>query len=86
MINLKFGDAAWSIGTPYDESDIWTDAGISATQWSQELRDYDYVVLYANSESFNEEFSTIFESGTVEPGNVYQVIKNPEGVSLVKVT
>jgi len=86
MINLKFGDAAWSIGTPYDESDIWTDARISATQWSQELRDYDYVVLYANSESFNEEFSTIFESGTVEPGNVYQVIKNPEGVSLVKVT
>ena len=86
MINLKFGDAAWSIGTPYDESDIWTDARISVTQWSQELRDYEYVILYASSESFNEEFSTIFDSGIVEPGTVYKVVKSTQSVSLVNVS
>jgi hypothetical protein len=85
MINLKFGNAAWSIGKPYDASDIWTDKSMTAPKWAEELRQYDFVILYANTKSFNEEFSGLFDSGIIEPNSVYKVLKNTENTSLVKV-
>ena len=85
MINLKFGNAAWSIGKPYDDSDIWTDSTITASRWVNELQQYDYVILYATSESLNEEFSSVFNSGIIEPNSVYKVLQEPENLVLVKV-
>ena len=85
MINLKFGDAAWSIGKPYDDSDIWTDSTMTAPKWANELKHYDYVILFATSESFNEDFSGVFDSGIIEPNSVYKVLQEPESLILVKV-
>jgi hypothetical protein len=85
MINLKFGNAAWSIGKPYDASDIWTDNSMTAPKWANELRQYEYVILYATNESFNEEFADVFDSGIIESNSVYKVFSEPEKVILTKV-
>lgn len=85
MINLKFGNAAWSIGKPYDGSDIWTDNAMTGLIWANELRQYDYVILYATDESFNDEFSGVFDSGIIESNSVYKVSSKSEKVILTKV-
>ena len=85
MINLKFGNTAWSIGKPYDDSDIFTDKTMTSSTWANELRQYDYVILYSTTKSFNDEFSGVFDSGTSESNSVYKVVKEPEKVTLTKV-
>lgn len=85
MINLKFGNSAWSIGKPYDDSDIFTDNTMTDSIWANELRQYDYVILYSTNESFNDEFSGVFDSGISESNSVYKVVKEPEKVILTKV-
>jgi hypothetical protein len=85
MAGMRFGQVPWSIGEPYGSSDYWTDPAWDAEKWSQELRAFDYVVLYSTTESFNTEFGSLFESGVVDPNTVYRVIKTEDTVSLSKV-
>ena len=47
----------------------------NAGKWSQTLLGNDFVVLYNSTESFNEEFSSLFEGGIVEPNTVYKIDK-----------
>jgi hypothetical protein len=85
MIDAKFGTVSWSIGSPDGDGDIWTDSAQTAQTWSQELRNFDYVVLYSASEGFYTEFGSIFESGIIDTNSVYKVIENDGTVSLSKV-
>jgi len=85
MIGLDFGAVHFSLGTPSGAGDIWTDPTTDANKWSKTLRDFDYVVLYNTTESFNSEFSSVFKDGMVEPGHVYKVNKSTNEVLLVKV-
>jgi hypothetical protein len=85
MIDAKFGTVSWSIGSPNGDGDIWTDSAQTAQTWSQELRNFDYVVLYSASEGFYTEFGSLFESGIIDTNAVYKVIKNDGTVSLSKV-
>ena len=85
MIDTKFGTVSWSIGSPNGDSDIWTDSAQTAQTWSQELRNFDYVVLYSASEGFYTEFGSLFESGIIDTNSVYKVIKTDGTVSLSKV-
>jgi hypothetical protein len=86
MLDAKFGKVPWSIGSPFGDGDIWTDPNWDAKKWEQELRDYDYVVLYKTTESFNNEFGSLFESGIVDPNSVYQIVKTEDTVSLSKIS
>jgi hypothetical protein len=86
MAGKQFGQVPWSIGSTYGDGDIWTDPAWDIERWSKELRDFDYVVLYSTTESFNNEFGSLFESGIVDPNSVYQVIKTEDSVSLLKVS
>jgi hypothetical protein len=86
MAGNKFGQVPWSIGTPFGDEDIWTEPTWDVERWSKELRNFDYVVLYSTTESFNNEFGSLFKSGIVEPNTVYQVIKTEDSVSLSKVS
>lgn len=52
---------AWSIGSKLDEGDVWTEEK-STSEWAQELRDYDYVVVLRTTESFAEQFGELFEN------------------------
>jgi hypothetical protein len=85
MVGAQFGEMPFSIGTKKDEGDIWTDEEMDAKKWSEALRDFDFVVLSITTESFNDEFSSLFKDGLVESDSVYKVMKYQNRVLLVKV-
>ena len=85
MSHQQFGEVPWSIGSPNGEGDTWTDSQINAQSWPQELREFDYVVLYSTSEQFYSEFGSLFESGIIDTKSVYKVVKTESSVSLSKV-
>jgi len=85
MIQADFANVAWSIGSPNGVDDIWTDPLLDVEKWSKKLLAFDYVILYSTTESFNNEFGSLFQSGIPETDSVYKVIKNDGTVSLSKV-
>ena len=86
MIYAKFKPVAFSIGSPYAESgDAWTDTTVDAEKWSKTLLDFDYVVLYNSTESFVNEFSSLFKDGIVEENSVYKVINSSNRSLLTKI-
>lgn len=84
MVGAQFGEMPFSIGTKKDEGDIWTEEAMGAKKWSETLRDFDFVVLSITTESFNDEFSSLFKDGIVESDSVYKVMKYQNRVLLVK--
>ena len=87
MIGAQFGEMPFSIGSPFDKKDDhWTEPTMDAAKWSKTLRDFDFVVFYITTESFNKEFSSLFKGGVVEPNTVYRVVKTSDKVSLSKVS
>jgi hypothetical protein len=85
MVGAQFGVVPFSIGTKKDEGDIWTDEAMDAKKWSKELRNFDFVVLSITTDSFKDEFSSLFKDGLVESDSVYKVMKYQNKVLLVKV-
>jgi hypothetical protein len=86
MIYAQFKPVAFSIGSPYAESgDAWTDPTVDAEKWSKTLLDFDYVVLYNSTESFVNEFSSLFKDGIVEESSVYKVVKSGNDSLLTKI-
>lgn len=85
LIGAQFGEMPFSIGSANGEGDIWTEPTMDAEKWAKTLRDYDFVVLYITTESFNEEFSSLFKDGVVEPNKVYEVQKLSKTIMLSKV-
>lgn len=51
---------AWSIGTPRDSSDIWTDTTITPKRWATELQDVDFVALYTVTQDFRSQYADLF--------------------------
>ena len=84
MVGAQFGEMPFSIGTKKDEGDIWTEEAMDAQKWSETLRGFDFVVLSITTESFNDEFSSLFKDGIVESDSVYKVMKYQNRVLLVK--
>lgn len=84
MIGMQFGAVPFSIGSPYGEGDIWTEPTMNVEKWSKTLRDFDFVIMYITTESFNKEFSTIFQGGVVEINTVYKIEKLAKSVVLSK--
>ena len=85
LLNFKFGTASWSIGSQNGEGDIWTDSDQTSQTWSEELKSYDYVVLYSASENFYTEFGSLFESGIIDTNSIYKVEKGDNSISLSKI-
>jgi hypothetical protein len=86
MVGMKFGQVPWSMGTPFGDTDIWTDTTWDNKKWSNSLLGFDYVVLYKTTEAFNTEFGSLFESGVVETNAVYLVVKDGTKVSLSRIS
>lgn len=62
MQPVEAGDYYTSIGSEYEENDIWTYPYTPET-WSDELRkNYDYVYLMAVDDKFYDEFYTLFQN------------------------
>ena len=53
-------DWSWSLGTPYGDSDVWTQR-ITCDEWTQQLaKQYRYVYLHKVDAQFKDEFKNAF--------------------------
>jgi hypothetical protein len=85
LLNNRVNDPDWSIGSPLNEEDVWTTPK-SVEQWSEELKSYDFVLVYGASESFLSEFGGLFSSPTeIAASTVYKVGLDGTAISLDKV-
>jgi hypothetical protein len=62
----------WSIGSKADENDVWT-AEKTQSEWAEELKDYDYVVVVRATESFVDEFGELFDNAANLSSSVFKV-------------
>jgi hypothetical protein len=85
MAGKKFGQVPWSMGTPFGDTDVWTDPTWDKEKWSNALQEFDYVVLYKTTEDFNSEFGSLFETGVVETDAVYRIVNDGSRVTLSKI-
>ena len=75
----------WSLGSKADENDVWT-LEKSASEWAQELTDYDYVVILNTAGSFDKEFGELFENpADLSSSAVFAVDKAQSQISLNRV-
>jgi hypothetical protein len=78
--------SSWSIGSSFDSTDVWTDDSINSTNWKKSLINYDYLYIFKVSDSFTNEFGSLFEMSTskIDVG-FYKVIHNLDDIVLIKV-
>jgi len=82
LMENKANSGFWSIGSRSDESDVWT-AEKTDAEWAEELKGYDYVLIFKSTESFASEFRRLFEEPQeVSAGRVFKVIDKGTSVSL----
>jgi hypothetical protein len=82
LLTSEIVDSAWSIGSSSSNEDIWTSAK-TAEQWSQDLRGYDFVLVYKVSDSFVSEFGGLFKDPSdLSSSGVFAVDTSEELVSL----
>jgi hypothetical protein len=84
LMENETNDANWSLGSKADENDVWT-VEKSASEWAQELTDYDYVVVLRSTESFAQEFGGLFgNQSDVTSSSVFRVEDDRGSIALTK--
>lgn len=70
-----------SIGSPYEEGDMWTQPYTPET-WSEELiQNYEYVYLYQIDEKFLTEFGSLFnDPKEIQNWTLYKVVPQSDGL------
>jgi hypothetical protein len=73
LMENETNSGTWSLGSRADENDVWT-AEKTAAEWAEELKGYDYVLLFRATDSFASEFGGLFGGSTeVESSRVFHV-------------
>jgi hypothetical protein len=86
ILPASVGKIPFSIGSRSGEGDIWTDPSYTQSRWESALTEYDYVFLQKITESFTNEFSSIFEEPSdISAPSIYKVNHKPSGNTLEKV-
>jgi hypothetical protein len=86
LLPASVGPVPWSIGSAYSEGDIWTDTKITAEKWNDLLDEYDYVYVNKATESYINEFGSLYEDpGSMTTPGFYKVVANKSGNTLVRV-
>ena len=84
LMENETNSGTWSLGSKADENDVWT-VEKSASEWAQELRDYDYVVVFRATESFAQEFGDLFgNQSDVTSSSVFRVEDVKGSIALTK--
>lgn len=75
----------WTLGKPKDSSDIWT-ADLAPEDWSQQLEEYDYVLVHVTNPSFAETYGGLFENvNDLENNAIFKVTDQGGATTLVRV-
>jgi hypothetical protein len=69
---------SWSLGTKADENDVWT-VEKSASEWMEELAEYDYVAVLKSTDSFLEHFGELFVNPEKEIGGAVFSVESING-------
>jgi hypothetical protein len=69
---------SWSLGTKADENDVWT-VEKSASEWMEELAEYDYVAVLKSTDSFVEHFGELFVNPEKEIGGAVFSVESING-------
>ena len=86
LMGSEVNPNGWSIGSPASDEDIWT-LGKSPSDWAQNLWDYDYVLIYALTDSFATEFEGVFDViPDIGSPHVYKVAGDGPDLLLTKVS
>ena len=84
LMENETNSATWSLGSKGDENDVWT-VSKSASEWAQELADYDYVVIFRATDSFVSEFGGLFDNPADATSSSVFKVENVDGsISLTK--
>ena len=74
----------FSIGTPYNSEDIWTDISMTKAKWDAALNDFDFVVVFNSTQTFIDEFGSLFEDPeSLNAQGIYRVVHGTSGNLLV---
>jgi hypothetical protein len=74
----------FSIGTPYNSEDIWTDTSMTKEKWDATLNDFDFVVVFNSTQTFIDEFGSLFEDPeSLNAQGIYRVVHGTSGNLLV---
>ncbi len=86
LLPANVGKIPFSIGSPSDPGDLWTDQSYDVAKWSKELETYDYVFINNVTETFVKEFGSMFQdpSSLNLPG-FYKVSRVDDSIILIKV-
>ena len=86
LLPAEVGKIPFSIGSPTDPSDLWTDQSYDVAKWSNSLESYDYVFINNVTDSFIKEFGSLFlDPSSLNLPGVYEVTKIDEDTKLIKV-
>ena len=84
LMENEANPGSWSLGTKADETDVWTTEK-SVSEWAGDLRGYDYLLLFRKTESFQSEFSSLFEnSADVSDSSVFRISDEEGDVRLTR--
>jgi hypothetical protein len=76
---------SWSIGAKADENDVWT-VEKSASEWGDDLRDFDYVLVYRATESLVSDFGELFaEPSELQDSTVFSGTEVFDSIGLTRV-
>jgi hypothetical protein len=78
--------SSWSIGSSFGSTDVWTDDSINSINWKNSLINYDYLYIFKVTDSFTNEFGSLFGISTseIEIG-FYEIIHNLDEIVFIKV-
>jgi hypothetical protein len=84
IVPRKGNRSCWSIGQPYDDDDVWT-CPMTSKEFGQILIDYDYLFVARSDDKFEDQFISLFDSGGVQDGTMFQILNENGLVRLQKI-
>jgi hypothetical protein len=76
---------SWSLGTKADENDVWT-VEKSASEWGDDLKGFDYVLVYRATESLVNDFSELFANPSeLQDSTVFSGTEAIDSIGLTRV-
>jgi hypothetical protein len=85
LMEIETNSDSWSLGTKADENDVWT-VEKSASEWGDDLKDFDYVLVFRATDSLVSEFGELFaDSSELKDSTVFSGTEVVDSIGLSRV-